>query len=64
MEQSREIHINQAQENNSDVALLSLPCKGSDTKMYKSKVSGNMLSISIGLKIIFKQLFFLYIKKD
>lgn len=32
MEQSREIRINQAQENNSDVALLSLPCKGSDTK--------------------------------
>lgn len=57
MERSREVHINQAQENNSDVALLSLSCKWSDTKMYKLKVADNMLSILIGLKIIFKQLF-------
>lgn len=51
------VHINQAQENNSDVALLSLPCKWIDTKMYKLKVSGNMLPTLAGLKIIFKQLF-------
>lgn len=56
-EQSREVHINQAQENNLDVALLSLPCKWSDTEMYKLKVSDNMLSILIGLKRFFKQLF-------
>lgn len=52
------VHINQAQENSLDAALLSLPCKGSDTKMYKIKVSGNMLPIFSGLKFIFKQLFF------
>lgn len=56
-EQSREVHINQAQENNPDVALLSLPCKWSDTKRYKLKVSDNMLSILTELRMISKQLF-------
>jgi len=64
-EQSREVHINQAQENESDMVLLSLPCKWSDTKMYKLKVSDNMLSILIGLKMVFQTTLFLqrYIKK-
>lgn len=56
-EQSREVHINQAQENNPDVALLSLPCKWSDIKMYKLKFLDNMLSVLIELKMIFKQPF-------
>lgn len=56
-EQSREVHINQAQENNPDVALLSLPCKWSDIKMYKLKFSDNMLSVLIEIKMIFKQPF-------
>lgn len=64
-EQSREVHINQAQENSPDVALSSLPCKWSDIKMYKLKFSDNMLSVLIELKNDFQTtLFLLVVQKE
>lgn len=56
IERSREVQINQAQKNNSDAALLSLPCKWSDNRMYKLKISGIMLPWLFRLKIISKEL--------
>lgn len=58
------VHINQAQENNSDAALFSLPCKWSEIKIYKLKISGNMLPVLFGLKFILNNSFSLVIKKD
>lgn len=64
-EQSREVHISQAQENSPAVALSSLPCKWSDTKVYKLKFSDNMLSVLIELKNDFQTtLFLLVVQKE